>query len=330
MRRIVFPFALFVVVVWPAVALAQPKQPAAPAEQVVLSGDVVVPRGRVVGQIVVFTGSAKVFGVVEGDVVVVDGPVLIQGQVSGGVIALDGSVKLAPTAQVGGGVTSGGDVNRAEGAQVGGDVRTNVRFTLGGPLGALGFLLPPVAIAASILLSALILLLLAPRGVDRVASAVATAPVASVGWGLLVALILPVVGLVTTASVLGLPFGLALILGAGLLWLVGQVAISWAIGRLIVAEPRSRLGALLVGWVIGAVIGLVPFVNMVWWVLGSAVGLGAVVVASWRARRGEPAVPSTGRERGGRHAAGRVVVPPSDVIVSNEPTESPPVPLADD
>lgn len=308
MRRIVFPVVLLVVALWPAAALAQPKSPASPAEQVVLSGDVLVRKGHVVGQVVVFTGSVTVLGVVDGDVVVLDGPIAIQGQVSGDVVAVSGTVDLAPTAQVGGSVTAADEVSRAEGAQVGGSVRSGVRLTLGGPLGALGSLLPSVAVAASVLVAGLLLLLVVPRGGDRIAEALAGAPVSSTAWGAVVVVLVPVLGLLATASVLGLPLGLALLLGAGLLWLIGQAGISWGIGRLIVREPRSRLGALLAGWAVGAVLGLVPFLNIAWWGLGSMVGLGAVLVAAWRTRRGGGELPPA-RERGGRHAAGRVVVP---------------------
>ena len=64
-------------------------------DQVVLSGTVSVPRGRSVGEVVVFHGRAVVAGVVVGDVVVLDGPVVISGQVSGTVVAMNGPIRLA-------------------------------------------------------------------------------------------------------------------------------------------------------------------------------------------------------------------------------------------
>lgn len=322
MRRIVFPAVALLVWLWPAAAFAQPKEPPAPAEQVVLSGDVVVPRGRIVGQVVVFTGSVTVFGVVAGDVVVFDGPVVVQGQVSGDVVAVDGSVHLGETAQVTGSVLASEEVVLEPGAQVGGVSRRGVRLTLGGIVGPLGILLPPITVAVSILLAALVWLLLAPRGGDRTAQALATAPLASVGWGLLATVAIPTAALAATASVLGLPFGLAVLLGLGLVWLVGQAAAVWAIGRLVVREPRSRAGAVLVGWLIATVVGLVPYLNVAWWLLGSVAGLGAIVVAAWRVRRGET-TPKPPKTRGGRHAAGRVATPEASF-------ELPATPLAED
>ena len=95
--------ALAVVVATPEVALAQAATPA-PSDQIVLSGDALVPRGTVVGEVVVFSGSATVAGVAQGDVVVLDGPVTISGQVGGDVVGLGGPVRLGSTAQVTGAI----------------------------------------------------------------------------------------------------------------------------------------------------------------------------------------------------------------------------------
>jgi len=315
---------------WPGAALAQPTVGDA-ADQVVLSGDVSVPRGTVVGEVVVFSGSATIDGVAQGDVVVLDGPVTIGGQVGGDVIALHGPIRLLATAQVTGSVMAGGNLVVVDGAQVGGEVRRDVGFTLSGPVEALGSLLISAAVAISILLVGLLLLLFAPRGVDRTAEAARSAPLAVAGWGLLLALGIPIVAVVCAATIIGLPFGLALLLGIGLLWLAGQAAMTFVVGRFVVRAPRSRVGALLTGWGIGAALGLVPFLNAVWWTLGSVFGLGAILVAAWRARHGAgPLVPGG---RAGRHARrGRsTLLPPTPVPAAAGPEDRPAdMPLAED
>lgn len=315
MRR-VFPVVLLVLTtVWPSAALGQPKEPASPRPQVVLSGDVVVAKGRVVGEVVVFHGTATIQGVVDGDVVVLDGPIVVTGQVSGSVVAIDGRVVLTDTAQVVGDVLAGGEVERAEGSTVDGEVRDHVRFSLAGPIAALGALLASIAVAVSMLLMLLLLVLLAPRGAERVAEASRSAPLASGLWGFGLLLLLPASAVLLAVTVLGLPFGLALLLGLGLLWLVGQSWMAWILGRLLVVAPSSRVGAVFAGWGVSAAIGLVPGLNVVWWTLGSTFGLGAALVATWRARRGggDSAVerPDTVASRGGKHRAGRVApLPP--------------------
>jgi len=284
MRR-AFP-ALLVLLgsLWPAAALGQAKEPAAPADQVVLSGDVVVPKGAVAGEIVVFHGTATIGGVAAGDVVVLDGSIVIAGQVRGSVIAIDGDVRLQPTAQVAGDVFAGGAVIRGPEAEVVGTIRSGFTVTLSGPLDALGALLVSAAMAFSTLLAGLLLLILAPRGADRVALAARTAPLASAGWALATGILVPVVAVASIATVLGIPLGLSLLLGLGLFWFVGQAWAVWIVGRMLVREPRSRVGALFAGWAVIAAVGLVPVLNAFVWGLGGLFGLGAMTVAVWRAR----------------------------------------------
>ena len=297
----------------PCADLLAPPRPGAEVgsveDQVVLSGTVTVPRGQSVGEVVVFHGRAVIAGVVVGDVVVLDGPVVVSGQVSGTVVAMNGPIRLAATASVGGDVLGAGDVRLEPGALVGGEVRDDVRFTPRGTLAALGALLGAVAIAVSALLLLLLLLALAPRALDRVASAARTAPFAAFGWGVVVAVALPSLAVVAAASILGLPLGLSLLLAFGLIALIGYALATFAVGRLIVREPRGRAGALFAGWGAAAAIGLVPFLNVVAWGLGSVFGLGAAVVAVWRARS---AAPSRGRHRAGyAPAAATITIPPA-------------------
>ena len=295
------------VLVWPAFAHAQARQPVKPADQVVLSGDVMIPRGHVVGEVVVFDGSATISGVVAGDVVVLHGPVVIAGQVGGDVVALDGPVKLAATAQITGDVRSGRDVSASAGAQVGGAVHERVGFTLSGTVDVLGTMLPGVAVGISVLPVLLVLLLLAPRAAERVAATAASTPIKAAGWGLLIAGLIPVVGVAGGLSVVALPLGLVVVLGVGLVWIVGLAFATWVIGRLVVRPPRSRIGALFAGWAIAGALSLVPYLSEAWWVLGAVFGVGAAVVAAWRARRGDVSLGEPKpRSRAGRHRAGRI------------------------
>ena len=318
--------ALAVVVATPEVAHAQAATPA-PSDQIVLSGDALVPRGTVVGEVVVFSGSATVAGVAQGDVVVLDGPVTISGQVGGDVIGLGGPVRLGSTAQVTGDVLASGPVVQADGAQVGGTIRRDVRFTMAGPTAAFGSLLASVAIGVSVLLLLLLWLLLAPRGLDRLAESTHAAPVRSALWGLAAWLLVPIAGVVAAATVVGLPLALAVLLGIALLWLLGLAATSFAIGRLFVRAPGSRVGALFAGWGVTAAVGLVPFLNAAWWILASMFGIGALVVATWRSRHGAPLTPGG---RGGRHRRNsrrQPVAPPSVDAGSTRPRD---MPLAED
>ena len=284
MRRTTATLLLTAVALVPAATASAQPEDAAATEQVVLSGDLVVPRGTAVGEVVVVHGSATIHGVATRDVVVLDGSIVVGGQVRGELIALDGDVRLLATAQVAGGVVASGDVTQADGAQVDGVVRSGVRASLAAPAEALGSLLAPASIAVSTLLALLLLFLLAPRGAERVAHAARSAPVASAAWGLALVVAVPMLSILAAASVLGLPLGLSLLLALALLWLVGHAWAAWIVGRILAREPRPRVAALLAGWAITAAVGLVPLLTIAWWIVGAIVGLGAMTVASWRAR----------------------------------------------
>ena len=329
MLRRAFPAACALLLAsWPIGALAQARVVVQPKDQIVLRGDVVVPRGQVVGEVVVFTGTATVAGVVRGDVVVLDGPVTIGGQVSGDVVAIHGPIRLLSSAQVAGSVRGGGDVEVADGAQVHGGVARGVRFTLSGPVGAFGALLASVAVAVSVLATGLLMLLLAPRGLERLATVGRERPFVSAAWGIALTLAVPLAAVAAGATVLGLPIGLAALLSIGLLWLVGIAAATWVLGRAFVREPRPRIAALAAGWGIGTAVGLVPILDLAWWLLGGAFGLGAIAVAVWGARSARPLVPGGTEEasRSGRHRAGRTTLVPATTSSSAPPA----TPLAED
>lgn len=285
--------ALCLVLVCSAPAQAAERGGAAP-EQVVLSGVVTVPRGREAGEIVVLRGSATVAGVALGDVVVLDGPIVVTGQVSGSVVAVSGDVRLGRGAQVRGDVLAGGEVEAAAGARVFGEVREGVRFTLRGWLEPVAGSLPWLALWVSVLLLALVLAVLAPRGLDAVHLAASRSPWACAGWGLLALLGLPALAALLVLSVVGLPLGLAALLSLGLLWLAGYALAAWSLGRAIWRPPRSRWPALLLGWVLAGLALRVPYLGVAAFVAGSVYGFGAAGVAVWGARG------HVGRHRVGR------------------------------
>ena len=288
---------------------AQTEPAGEPADQIVLSGRVLIPRGQAVGEVVVFHGRVQIAGVARQDVVVLDGPVIVSGQVSGSVIALGGDVDLASTAQVGGDVLASGEVTVAVGAEVGGRLSQRVGFTLRGRLDAVARLISWFAVSVSTLLLGALLLWIAPRGFDRTDKAVRTAPWASLGWGVLVSIALPVVSIALLASILGMPLGLSVLLGLALLFSIGYATAAWLLGRAILRPPRGRALAFLAGWGIARVVGLVPVVSGVTWGIGAVVGLGALTVATWRAR---------GSPHRGKHRRGRGAVPAPDEIVIEE------------
>lgn len=306
--------AVTTLAVLPASAVAQPATPSSTpspgpdvggfGNQVVLVGRVVVPRGQSVGEVVVFSGRAVVEGIVRGDVVVVNGPITVSGQVSGTVVALSGSVRLLSTAQVGGDVLAHDRVVVAAGASVQGRMSEGVSFTLSRSLRTVAAFVSWLAVAVSTLLLGLLFAFVAPRGLERSADAGRSAPWASAGWGLVLAIGGPILAVVAVALVLGIPLGIGLLLSLVLLSLLGAVVTAQTVGRVLIDPDRHTITAFVAGWALAAVLGVIPYVSGVVYALSAMFGLGAATVAIWRARG-----PRREARPAGKHRAGGVSVP---------------------
>ncbi len=293
-RRFLASIAIVAAIVGAPTVAAARSALASEGDQIVLSGSVTVPKGKSVDEVVVLHGGVRIAGVVYGDVVVIDGGISIYGQVSGSVIAMSGSVYLGPDAQVRGDVLARGAVRVETGARVAGSIREHAAFTWRTPVTVFGRFASWLAVTASTLALGMLLILVAPRGADAVFEAARTSPWTSLGWGVAAFVGLPLLGVAALVSLVGLPFGLALLLALALLFSVGYAYSVWAMGRLLWKPPRSRLLAFLFGWLIVRVIALAPVVGGVSWALGAVFGLGAIAVAVWRTR-----------QAGGKHREGR-------------------------
>ena len=105
-----------------------------------------------------------------------------------------------------------------------------------------------LAVAVSTLLLGLLFAFVAPRALERAAEAGRTAPWASTGWGLVLALGGPVVAVVAVALVLGIPLGIGLLLSIVLLscWASWSPRRPWDACSSI--EDRRTTTAFLAGW----------------------------------------------------------------------------------
>src|SRR5258707_6926446 len=96
----------------------------------------------------------------------------------------------------------------------------------------------------------MVFILVAARAGDAVASVSSGSPWICLGWGVAAFVGVPVIAVLSVVSLLGLPFGLALLLSLLLLYSVGYAWSVWALGRLLWKPPRSRALAFVFGWLI--------------------------------------------------------------------------------
>ena len=281
-------------------AVAQDQDGANSDDQVILTGGLVVPEGETAKTAVVFNGDVLIAGTVSETLVVFNGRTEITGTVGEDVVVFNGSVVLRSGARVGGDVVSRQAPQIEDGATVEGSIDDlqkrwdywDITF-----VGRLGWWL---AYTVSTLVLGLVLLMLA-RGLDPASiRALRDRLGATIGFGVLWFVLLPIVAVLLLVTIVGIPLGLFLLFGLGLVYSIGYVVGGLAIGGLVVKEPTSRYLAFLAGWGALRVLALVPFLGGIAWLVGTVLGLGTLWVAA-RAPSGDrtvrvPESPSAERE----------------------------------
>lgn len=271
-------------------------------DQVVITGGLNVPEGETVGDVVVVDGPVRIAGRATGDVIAIAGSVRISGSVDGDVAAVSQRITLAPTARVGGDLLYGDERPVVpEGAQVAGEIRDqNWSETLSG-WGWVSWFGWWLAVSVSTLLAGILLVWLAPRGLEAASRAVRERTGAVVGFGVLTGIGIPIVAVIALVTLVGIPFGIGLLLALLPLLSVAYVTCGWVLGRRIVRTGSPWL-ALLAGWGILRVLALIPVLGGIVGFVATVVGLGAIVVAIWRSRR--PSAPQAAPDSPGWAAPG--------------------------
>ena len=260
-------------------------------------GDVrIAEGGEVTGIVRVYAGSARIDGTVGGNVLVyagsvrlgetgsvdrsfgaVGGDVAVAGAVGGDANLFAGSITLAETATVEEDLTYEGSLDD-RGAAVGGATQRTQELALVPPSGALSVVFSVLMFFANLVLGA-ILLAVGPRFADAAHETTVAEPLRTAGVGLAALAGAAVASLLLAITVVGLPLAVALVLSTLVLAWVASVYGRFVVGAWLLSYTGAdgRYLALLVGAVVVALLGLVPF-------LGTAVSavvllLGAGVVA---------------------------------------------------
>jgi len=259
----------------------------AATDHVVITGGAVVPAGQTAGDVVVLDGTVNIAGRATGDVVSVSGPVRVTGRVDGDLIAVSDRASLGPSAVVGGDLRYGDERPvLARGASVGGTVSSEGWADAASGWGWVSAFAWWLAVSVSTLIVGAVLVWLAPGALYAAERAVRERLGATVGWGVAIAIGVPLLAILALATLVGIPFGVALLLAAIPVLLVAYATTAWIVGRRVLRNrSTSPWTALLAGWAILRVLALIPFVGGLVGLAATVVGLGALAVALWRARR---------------------------------------------
>ncbi|HYV15468.1 MAG TPA: polymer-forming cytoskeletal protein [Conexibacter sp.] len=284
-----------------ALLLAAGSASAAP-DRVVITGGAVVSAGQTAGDVVVLDGAVTIAGRVTGDVVAVSGPVRVTGRIDGDLIAVSDRAFLGPAARVGGDLRYGDERPvLAPGASVGGKVSNEDWADAASGWGWVSVFGWWLAVSVSTLIVGALLVWLAPGALYAAERAVREHLGATVGWGVAIAIGVPLLAVLALVTLVGIPFGVALLLAAIPVLLVAYATTAWIVGRRVLRNrSTSRWVAMLAGWGILRVLALIPVAGALVGLAATVVGLGALAVALWRARKpsappAHPEAPAAGR-----------------------------------
>ncbi len=255
------------------------------------NGTVDVPAGEHVDTVIVADGIARISGDVD-TIVVARGTATVTDASVGTIVVIDGNADLRGGTVVRGDVrTLHGTVTREATVAVDGSIRA-----LDTDLAALAVLMIPliivlmVGIAIAGILAALTVATFAARQIREVEALISERPGHVLLAGIVGSVALPVIAILLVLTVVGAPLGLALLLAvlpavAFLAWLVAAIWIGdWLIATTRGArEPGRPYRAAVVGVIVLAVAGVLPFVSTI----ATLFGFGALLLAAWRVLRPE-------------------------------------------
>jgi hypothetical protein len=275
------------VVVALTVLLAGAGSASGATDHLVISGGADVPAGQTAGDVIAIDGTVRIAGHVTGDVISVSGPVRVTGRIDGDLIAVSDRAVLGHTARVGGDLRYGDERPvLARGATVGGKVKNENWADAANGWGWVSLLGWWLAVSVSTLVVGLLLVGLAPAALYAAERAVRERVGAAVAWGLGIAIGVPLLAVLALVTLVGIPFGIALLLAAIPVLLVAYATSAWLLGRrLLRSRSTSRWGPLFLGWGILRLLALVPVFGALVGLVATVVGLGALAVALWRAGR---------------------------------------------
>jgi hypothetical protein len=267
---------------------------------VVITGRADVLEGQTVETVLIADGPAIIDGTVEEAVVALNGDVLVRGTVREAVIATNGDVTIDGGRVEGDVVARRRPVLQNGGVVEGSWERWDAQAFQRG-LGIGSWVLFWLAMTISTLVAGVVLYLLAPRVVAAAQGAARAAVGPVLGWGVALAIGLPVLAVLLLVTLVGLPLGFALLGALGLLYLLAYVTAAWIVGQRV-APRAAPLLAFAAGWAILRVLALVPVLGGLAGLAAVVVGFGALAVAGRRAGRVPtgappqpgPAVPAAG------------------------------------
>lgn len=249
---------------------------------------IIEPDADIKGSVVAGTGTLSVRGSIGRDLIVGAGTASIENAVGGNVHMDAGNITVTSSAKIAGNLSyiSTNDALIEKGASVSGkldhrtpsprqDEQRSRRNAV------TGFLWGKIISLAAMYIIGLLFLHFLPRFTAQVVSIVKRDSWKSIGLGIVVLLVTPLVVIFLMATLIGIPFALALLFGYVMTLYIGKIFVAmflgqWTTGKL--GRKASPAWTLFVGLVLHMIITLIPVLG---WIAGVFImlwGVGALIL----------------------------------------------------
>jgi hypothetical protein len=262
-----------------------------------VNGTVDLTAGESVDTLVAVDSEARVAGTVRDTLVIVNQTATVSGDVGRDAIVANGTLRLEPTARIGGDVVLiNGELIQADGAAIGGRIVERSGASIGAELRRVTAAVSFIAWLGMTLLFAVVAVgwaAVGGRQLSGVAGLLGARPglaagAAAIFW----IIVVPPVAVVAFVTVIGIPIGITLLLIVlPLLWGLGYVTTGTRLGFFVADLRRSTPNLAhpylesILGVVIFQLIGLVPIVGGIVIAVAGLFGAGAILMHAWRRAR---------------------------------------------
>jgi hypothetical protein len=256
-------------------------------------GDVVVSRGETVGTVIVINGDALIEGTVTHRVLVFRGDAVVGGTIEGSLTVVSGDIALRAAAHVDDVNSIRGDLVRAPGATVSGHIRERDNFAFFGWTGAVFSFLFWIAMTLAVVVAGLVFAAVGGRQLTEATRTMTGDAVNTILGIVFVWVALPLIAVVAMVTLVGLPFGLGLLIFLlPALWFLGYIVAGARLGGLLVGLSGRETGvhpllATFAGLLLLQLLVLVPVLGSLVALLAGLWGAGALAYTAYRAAGGK-------------------------------------------
>jgi hypothetical protein len=257
-----------------------------------VGADIYIAEGERVGTVVVIDGSAVIEGQVAESVFIIHGNATVAGEIGGDLTVISGDIDLQRSAQVQNVTSIRGDIIRAQGATITGELHERDGFGDIRAAVAVFSILLWLGLTVALVAAGLIFAAIGGRQLREAAQRMTADAVNTILGVVFVAVALPTIAFVAIVTLIGVPFGVGLLIFLmPTLWFLGYIVAGARLGSALVGfgheQPTSHpYAATVLGIVLLQLLVLIPVLGMLVAMVAGLWGAGALTFSAYRAAGG--------------------------------------------